>query len=238
MQMEDISTNILNGIFQTEIKNRFLCDVLVNGNDTICYIPSSCRLSNFLDLRNREVLLTPTKAADARTQYAVYAVKYGRVYILVNLSLANKIIEKQLHRRYFSFLGARKQVSHEMKIGDYKADLFVHDTNTVIEIKSFLTFGKYGIFPTVYSERAIKQLREISDLLDNGYRACYMLVSLNPYVKGISINCKVQEYYKLFVECVKKGMTYFGCSIHLQNTIPDIHSKINIILNDEMEMNI
>lgn len=230
--MEDVSTNIVNGIFRTEIKNRFLCDVLVNGRETICYIPSSCRLGNFLDLRNREVLLKPTKTMGARTQYAVYAVRYGRRYILVNLSLANKIIEEQLYRRYFSFLGARKKISHEMKIGDYKTDLFVHDTNTIIEIKSILTFEKSGVFPTVYSERAINQLKKISNLLDNGYHACYMFVSLNPYVQRIAINYEIEEYSRLFLECVEKGMNYFGCSIQLRDTLPDIYSRIAVILDD------
>lgn len=229
--MEDISTNIVHGVFKTEIKNRFLCDVLVNGEETICYIPSSCRLSNFLDLRNREVLLKPTKTMGARTPYAVYAVKYGRRYILVNLSLANKIIEKQLYRRYFSFLGSRKKVSHEIKIKDYKTDLFVHDTNTIIEIKSLLIFEKSGIFPTVYSERAINQLKKISNLLDNGYRACYIFVSLNPYVKSIDVNREIGEYYKAFSECVNKGMSYFGCSIQLRDTMPDIYSRIDVILD-------
>ena len=234
--MEDMSNIIVKGIFQAEIKNRFLCDVLINGIETICYIPSSCRLSNFLDLRNREVLLVPTKTVHSRTQYAVYAIKYGRRYILVNLSLANRIIEDQLHRKYFSFLGARKKLSHEMKIGDYKADLFVHDTKTIIEIKSFLTFERMGVFPTVYSERAINQLKELSNLLDKGYHACYIFVSLNPCVKSVAINCEIEEYYRLFIDCVEKGMSYFGCSIQLCNTTPIIYSRVNVILSN-MELN-
>ena len=48
----------------------------------------------------------------------------------------------------------------------------------------------------MYSERAVKQLKEISRLLDEGYRACYILVSLNPSVKEIVINAEVKDYYK------------------------------------------
>ncbi len=39
---------ISQGIFKEELKNRFLCLVEVDGADTLCYIPSSCRLSNFV----------------------------------------------------------------------------------------------------------------------------------------------------------------------------------------------
>ena len=61
------------GIFKEELKNRFLCLVEIDGEDTLCYIPSSCRLSNFIDLTGREVLVLPVLSPDARTKYSVYA---------------------------------------------------------------------------------------------------------------------------------------------------------------------
>lgn len=216
------------GTFKTEIKNRFLCSVNINGVDVTCYIPSSCRLSNFIDMTGRTVLLKPVKTANARTAYAVYAVKYRKNFILLNLAQANRVIESQLHRRYFSFLGMRKNVQREYKIGDYKTDLFIHDTKTLIEIKSTLAFSKESVFPTVYSERAVKQLKRISHLLDKGYRACYVLVSLNPSVKEIMINAEVEDYYKAFSECVKKGMNYCAFSVRLNGQNPELHAKLNV----------
>lgn len=229
MVAEPIS-NYVCGIFKSEIKNRFLCTVCIDGNDIICYVPSSCRLSNFIDLTERTVLLKPIKTPNARTPYAVYAVRYGRSFILLNLAQANKIIESQLHRRCFSFLGKRKQVTHEYKLGSYKTDLFIHDTNTLIEVKSILAFDARASFPTVYSERAVNQLKKISKLLDEGYSACYMLVSLNPRVKEIAINKQIDDFYKLFAECVEKGMSYCGVSVRLVEQVPELYSKIPILL--------
>ncbi|WP_444643232.1 DNA/RNA nuclease SfsA [Caproiciproducens sp. R1] len=218
------------GIFRSEIKNRFLCSVCIEGEDAVCYIPSSCRLSNFIDLTGRAVLLKPIMTPKARTSYSVYAVKYGRNYILLNLAQANKVIEEQLHKRYFSFLGKRKHISHEIKLGNYKTDLFIHDTNTLVEVKSILAFDKEASFPTVYSERAVKQLREISKLLDAGYNACYMLVSLNPKVKRIAINNGIEDFYQLFSECVNKGMTYYAVSVRLVEQEPELYSRIIMTL--------
>ena len=56
------------GVFKCEIKNRFLCQVNVAGEDLVCYIASSCRLSNFLDLTNRNVLLKLVKGKNAKTK--------------------------------------------------------------------------------------------------------------------------------------------------------------------------
>lgn len=218
------------GTFQTEIKNRFLCTVNINGVDVTCYIPSSCRLSNFINMTGRSVLLKPVKTPSARTSYAVYAVKYRKNFILLNLAQANRVIESQLYRRNFSFLGTRKQVQREYRIGDYKTDLFIHDTNTLIEIKSTLSFSKKSTFPTIYSERAVKQLKEISRLLDKGYRACYVLASLNPAVKEIVINQEIEDFYMAFIECVKKGMTYCGVSVRLNEQNPELHDKLQVIV--------
>lgn len=218
------------GTFRTEIKNRFLCNVNIAGEEVTCYIPSSCRLSNFIDMTGRMVLLRPIETPNARTPYAVYAVKYRKNFILLNLAQANRIIEAQIYRRYFSFLGMRKNVQREYKIGNYKTDLFIHDTNTLIEIKSTLSFSRKSIFPTVYSERAVKQLKEISRLLDEGYRACYILVSLNPSVKEIVINAEVKDYYNTFMECIEKGMTYCAFSVRLRELAPELYAKIKVIV--------
>lgn len=48
------------GIFNKELKNRFLCEVLVEDEVVECYASSSCRLDNFIDLHGKQVLLLPT----------------------------------------------------------------------------------------------------------------------------------------------------------------------------------
>lgn len=221
----------ITGVFKTELKNRFLCTVCVNGVDVTCYIPSSCKLSNFIDLSGRTVLLKPNQSSSARTAYAVYAVKYGSQFILLNLAQANRVIEAQLSRRYFSFLGKRKNVSHETCIDAYKTDLFIHDTGTIIEIKSILSFEKNAFFPTIYSERAINQLRKISQLLDEGYRVCYLFISLNPKVKELRISEDISGFYSAFDECVNKGMVVRAYSLRMINECLEIHSRIPIRRN-------
>ena len=81
------------GTFIKETPNRFLCTVLIDNETVECYIPSSCRLSNFLTLEGQTVILTPNNNPKARTRFSVYAVKVGKQFILLNLSKANRIIE-------------------------------------------------------------------------------------------------------------------------------------------------
>ena len=216
------------GIFKQEIKNRFLCSVEIDGETVTCYVPLSCRLSNFLDMTDRSVMLTPITNPKAKTRFALYAIKYGRSYVPINLANSNRIVGQQIYRRYFSFLGKRKNVTREMKIGDYKCDLFINDTKTIVEIKSLLAFEKQAVFPTVYSERAVKQLEQLSALLDQGYSVCFMMISLSTTVKEISINRKIEDFYRLFAECVNKGMKFRGFSLRLNNDGIEVSSVVKM----------
>ena len=123
-------------------------------------------------------------------------------------------------------MGKRKHVSTEKNIAGYKSDLFIEDTNTIIEVKSVLSFEKTAYFPTIYSERGVKQLFKLSSLLDQGYRICYIFVSLNPYVKTIMLNDTIVEYTNSFRECISKGMKCYGFTIKLQNAVPLLCSQI------------
>ena len=220
---------IIQGVFKEELKNRFLCLVEINGEDVLCYIPSSCRLSNFTNLTGKTVLLTPITSANARTKYAVYALRVGKQYVLLNMSHTNKVIERNIHNRRFSFLGKRSNVRKEHVVEKYKSDLFIEDTHTVVEIKSILAFEKEAIFPTVYSQRAIDQLAKLNSLLDMGYQVCYLFVSLNPTVETLKINKEIDEYYRLFIECIGKGMLVKGFKVKMRDFEPVIYSKLNIV---------
>lgn len=225
MQTIDMS-KCIEGIFVKELKNRFLCEVLISGTSTVCYVPTSCHLGNFLELRDKKILLIPTSAPNARTSYSLYAMPYKRSYIVLNTSMANRAVESSLKRRQFSFLGKRAHFLTEHKIDTYKTDLYIEDTNTIIEVKSVLSLDEIAKFPTVFSERSLTQMAKLKEFLTHGYRVHYCIVSLNPYVKSIQILSNT-AFSPMLDECLSNGMTISGhsCrirdgSVQLENTLP------------------
>lgn len=223
----DLGSKITYGVFKTELKNRFLCIVNINNEDTLCYIPSSCKLSNFIDINNRIVMLLPV-SKKARTKYSIYAVKYRKSFIVLNLSMANDIIAEQLHRRMFNFLGKRNGIKKEKTIDGYKSDLYIEETDTIIEVKSLLSFDQKAIVPTVFSERANRQLECIKKMLSRGRKVCYIFVSMYSGVKQIYINPAQKEYYKLFCECIEAGMSIVAFSVYMHFGCPLIKKQITI----------
>jgi len=218
---------LIQGYFIREQKNRFLCDVEIDNAAVECYVPSSCHLENFLRLDGKRVLLRKNSSSKCRTQYALVAMPYKRSYLLLNSSFANRAVETCIRSSRFAFLGKRLSMRKEYRIEGYKADLFIFDTKTVVEIKSIISLDKTAIFPTVYSERAITQLKRLRVLLQCGYKVCYIIVSLNPYVNQIQLDSR-SELFKLFGECQDLGMIIRGFSCKLEENQIVISGKIPV----------
>ena len=226
--MTEIAEKLVNARFLRESKNRFLCEVEIDGSLVECYVPSSCRLDNFLELEGKTVLLRRNASPSVRTQYALVAVPYKHSYLLLNSSFANDIIEEGIRGRRFCFLGKRTKIYKEYHIEGYKADLFIMNSNTIVEIKSVISTSKTAVFPTVHSERAIKQLNAIKKLLQMGYKACYIIVSLNPYVNEIALDTN-SALFERFAECRALGMTARGLACRLKENKISICKTISLI---------
>ena len=216
------------GQFINESKNRFLCTVKLDGVEEVCYIASSCRLDNFIDLRGKSVLLARNKGAKGRTQYSVIGVKHKRNYIILNTSWANKAIDSSLLNRRFSFLGKRKDYRAEIDVCGYKADFYIPCSKTIIEVKSVIATNDTAFFPTVYSERTLVQLQRIAELLDEGYKGYLIIVSLNPYVKAINLLQDTEVVLQLN-ECIARGLIVKGFCCRLSaDGLPQITSEIPV----------
>lgn len=220
------------GIFVREEKNRFLCTVVIDGIEQECYIPSSCRLENFLELRGKEVYLKENLNKTARTKWTVFAVKHRRNYIVLRTSEANDIIINTVSSRKFAFLGKRRNLEKEKIVEGYKTDIFIGDTKTIIEVKSIISLKDIGYFPTVYSERAVSQLKKIIELQKMGYRVAYIFVSLNPYVTRIELSKEKmhEEYAELFIKCVESGMCFRGYTAQVINMKSVLKREIPVII--------
>lgn len=218
------------GIFIKELKNRFLCEVEIDSEPVVCYVPSSCHLSNFLKLSKKEVLLVPTATPNSRTKYALFAVPYRRNYIVLNTSMANRAVKDSIKSRLFAYMGRRKNVLKEHSVSGYKCDLYIEDTDTIVEIKSVITTVDRAIFPTVYSERTIKQLQRLQEILISGKKVCFCIVSLHPYLKEVAIDNRT-EFYTELKRCIDLGMRLHAYTARLKGNVFKVEHEIPIFFN-------
>lgn len=103
----------------------------------------------------------------------------------------------------------------------------VTDTDTIVEIKSVISLNANALFPTVYSERTLKQLRKLQELLKQGKKVCFFVVSLHPYVTEITLN-RNSDFYNELSRCVELGMKLVGFSCRLRNGKMKVEKEICI----------
>lgn len=232
MKQTTFSLEFIEGTFVKELKNRFLCEIEIAGENVVCYVPSSCHLSNFLKLEGKKVYLVRNMSKNTRTQYALFAVPYKRNFIVLNTSMANRAVEQGIRSRRFSYIGKRKKVLKELSIDNYKCDLYLPESDTVIEIKSVISTNTKAKFPTVYSERTLHQLERLNSFLEEQKKVCFMIVSLNPYVTSISLDTET-KFYKALEKCLNNGLVLRAYAVRLSGTELKISKEIPIFLDCE-----
>lgn len=217
---------VKSGVFKEEIKNRFRSIVNIDGDDELCYIQSSSRISNYIELENKKVYLVNNHLCN-KMKYTLFSIPFKRNMIFLVPSLANDVILSEIKDRRLSYLGHRNKVLKEVIVEDYKCDLFIPQSKTLIEIKAFIS-KKDSIFPIVYSERTIIQLGKMEKLISKGYKCVFMIVSLNPYISSIYIN-KTTKLYNKLIDLKDKGLLVKGLSIYYCDSGIKIKKNVEIV---------
>lgn len=222
--------DVIDGTFIKEANHRFICYVLINDVVEECYVPNSSKVSNYLRLKNKQVLLTLNKNPNVRTKYSLLAVKYRNTYIFLNLNLVNAAVEEAIEH---GILGLEETISikREKYICGYKADLLIeneHSSSIIVEVKAVISPRKETLFPQVYSQRFINQLHKLKGMLQNGQKVYYVIVSLSPFLKKVRLNNEMTEYYRLINECLDLGLVLLGYNLRFIDNKVEIKGSMLI----------
>lgn len=223
-------SNWVKGIYKKELPNRFMCEVDVGGKTYMCYQPLSFKLNKIMDPEEKEVLLTKINKEDSDLAYIVYAIGIDKKnYALLNLQLVNQIFRDNIDSRKFLFLGKRSNVICEKKIERLKTDLYVQDTNTVIEVKTIFSFEKEVLFPNIKSYRIQRQIEELTYLLEGGYKAVLIFAVLTPCPEKIIINRKNSVFFEAVRLANRNGLIIKAYRIENVNIKPKVGKEIQVV---------
>lgn len=227
---------LIRGTFVKEKANRFLCLVEINGEIQECYIPSSSKLGKHIDLTKNAVLLTQNKSIHTRTRYSLFAVKVRNNYIIVNFNIINDYLMRGIEDKckgLEDICFSNSMIYKEKLINGYKADIVVdnRDHKVIVEAKGIISTQRDVEFPSVYSERTIKQLLKLKNILKQNYSVYYAFVALSPFVERVNIKQSDKRYYKLLCDCIERGMNILPLTLFYQNgyiILSENESLINI----------
>lgn len=195
------------GIFLRENKNRFLCEVFIDGAIEICYTSSSSKLKHFITLENKEVILIPNIGKKTRTQYRLFATKLDSTYVLLDLRHINYLLfdlteAEIIENKRTGIILKEKNIE-----GIVKTDLFFSgDERIAFEAKGLFSYEDEAVLPGIRVERAEKQLLGYKKLLDIGINVRYCIFILNPNTNSIALDYSFKVFADAFLNCLLSGM--------------------------------
>ncbi len=149
-------------------RNRFICEILINGKKEDCHVKNTGRLKELL-IPGAEVYVEVSKNPERKTKYdLITVVKDGR-YVNIDSFAPNLAVGEYLHKIY-----PDGKIIPEKKYGNSRFDFYVEngEEKLFIEVKGVTLFreGK-ALFPDAPTERGIKHLSELAKCRADGYTA-------------------------------------------------------------------
>lgn len=163
----------IEGTFLEELENRFRGRVKIGSRIVPCYIPSSSKLGNLLELPGKKVRLVRRNG-----KLVLWAVAHKRSYIYVCCDYANELFGRFLKN---------KELLREHTVLGYRFDFYDPQAKIGYEIKSLITAATALTFPNVKSERRLEQLKRLKRVLARGIKVRYILISLSPFLKQLTL---------------------------------------------------
>lgn len=192
---------MIDAIFVKELPNRFLCQIYVDNKIEECFVSSSSRLSNFIDLTNRRILVERNQDTNRRTQYTLVAACIGDSWCYLDLNRINNLFYRHLigiHTNY--------EIKREKIVEGYKTDFYYPSIAKAIEIKSVVADSTVVNYPLISNGRSTRQLKEINKLLKKGYSVDYRFILLNPLIEQLNVSTSEKDYLRYFKKCITNGM--------------------------------
>ena len=164
--MVRVAQKLLAGTLVTR-PNRFVGEVLLDGEKIICHIPNPGRMVGFL-FPGAHVFVEERISPKRKLDYTMLYVKQEDVCILINSILSNKIIQEALERRQIAALAHVQLIQPEQKYGagNHSRIDFLLDKRIFVEVKATNHMEHHiGYFPDAPSLRAQRHLTELIEVL-------------------------------------------------------------------------
>jgi sugar fermentation stimulation protein A len=160
--------------------NRFLTNIIVQGEQHQAHLPDPGRLQELL-LPGVDLLVQHNPGPGRKTDYTVHLARRpdGEGWVCINTLLPNRFVRFLLNQHQLPLLAGWNLVRAEVTEGHSRFDFLLErdDQRLYLEVKS-VTYVAGGVaqFPDAVSARAAKHARHLAELTINGHQAMILFV--------------------------------------------------------------
>ena len=208
--------NTLPGIFVRRV-NRFVAEVLINGNTEPVHVKNTGRLRELL-VPNAQVTLQRVSDSNRKTAYDLISVyKAGLKWVNIDSLAPNELMRRLLLNLNYDM------VKPEYTYGDSRFDFYMenHGEKYLTEVKG-CTLAKdveqgIGLFPDAPTVRGVKHLQELASAAEEGYHCqIAFVIQMNGIHTVFPNNDTQPEFGQALVRAVKAGVQVECYSCHVE----------------------
>jgi sugar fermentation stimulation protein A len=204
------------GFFQFR-PNRFLGVALLDGVETLCFIPNPGRMKELLNHGTR-VYLTPVQSETRKTRYNLSLVDHQGVLVSVDSNVPNKLVLEAIDRSLIEPFQDFHVEKAEHTFGESRLDFLLEgDTGKLfLEVKS-CTLIREGValFPDAPTKRGSRHLKTLTKSLEHGRAAVFFLIQ-RPDANSFRPNKETDpDFAANLSEADKKGVEVYAYTSHV-----------------------
>lgn len=209
---------LITGILLKRYK-RFLVDVQLDDGQIVTAHVAATGAMTGCSTPGSRVGLSYHDSPDRKLPYSLELVESEGVWVLVNTSRPNALVEEALrtgeNAHGFAHKLPHERLRREVKYGqNSRIDLLLEsgEGDTIqrcyIEVKGVtLCEQGWGYFPDAVTERGTKHLLELREMVRAGHRAVLLFLVLRPDIQGVSPAERVDPIYaQTLREVVQQGV--------------------------------
>jgi sugar fermentation stimulation protein A len=226
--MAYIYKNILKGTFLSR-PNRFIAKVDIGGEVWDCHVKNTGRCRELLT-EGCTVILEESGNPNRKTKYDLIAVYKGERLINMDSQVPNKCAMEFLPNIFDNI----KYIKPECVYKNSRFDFYIETENEKIflEVKG-VTLEDEGIvrFPDAPTERGVKHLKELTECINEGYKAYVLFVIQMDDVKCFMPNDGTHpEFGKALRNAAKAGVNVLAYSCKVTESSIEIAEKVAVKL--------
>lgn len=199
-------TNIHKARF-IERPNRFIARVEVDGDVQVCHVKNTGRCKELL-IPGRVVYLEESNNPNRKTNYDLVVVEKDKMLVNIDSQAPNKVVKEWLEAG--GLYPHPVEVYSEKKYGSSRFDFYLEakERPAFLEVKGVtLEEGGVAAFPDAPTERGIKHIKHLIDVVKEGYEAYLVfIIQFKPVKYFIPNDVMHREFGQALREAVAAGV--------------------------------
>lgn len=220
--------NIHRAIFKSR-PNRFIAHVELDGTEVVCHVKNTGRCKELL-VPGATVYIEKAENPRRKTPYDLIAVEKGSRLINMDAQAPNRVFLEWAREHWPELLTIRSEVTY----GASRIDFCIETAKgkTYVEVKG-VTLEEDGrvYFPDAPTERGVKHLHELTEIIKAGHGAAVCFVIQMEEVTSFSPNDRTHKAFgDALREAKKKGVTLLAYSCRVTPDSLMMDKAVDILL--------